>query len=71
MKWISIEKESPVIDSLVLVWRGKGYSTCRYQYSRNNWKFERRKVFVNVYSKFTDTCNDVTHWMYYPLPPKS
>ena len=69
MEWINIEDKLPRMNRLVLVWRSNGYSTCRYQYSRNNWKFEKRKVFLNVHSKFTAICDDVTHWIYYPLPP--
>lgn len=68
--WISVKDLLPKLGSVILVWRGDGYSVCRYTESRNNWRFQKRKVFINVFSH-SFICDDVTHWMYFPKPPKN
>lgn len=66
-EWISIKDRLPEEGRLVIAWCGDGYKICKYRkyLTWKGWKL----TFVNIMSKGFEA-DDVTHWMYFPKPPK-
>lgn len=67
--WIKLKDQLSEVGRIIITWNGESYTISKYQKALT-WRGYKLKL-VNMFSKMGAWNEDVTHWMYFPSPPRS